>query len=72
MRTRSQRIDARADAMDGVNDRDATIVQAILELCATIDDASERVAEAHDETRQAIERMSDAVERLLKQSTFVR
>jgi hypothetical protein len=58
--------------MEGVNDHDATIVQAILELCATVDDASERTAEAYDETRQAIERMGDAVERLLKQSTFVR
>jgi hypothetical protein len=32
--------------MEGVSDNDKRIVQAILELCATLDDASQRIAEA--------------------------
>jgi hypothetical protein len=32
--------------MEGVDSRDTTIVQAILELCATLDDCSERIANA--------------------------
>lgn len=72
MRTRTERMEARHDVMEGVSDRDVTIVQALLELCRTIDDASERIAEAHDETRKAIDAMSDGIGRQLKQTTLVR
>jgi hypothetical protein len=56
MRTRAQRIDARTDVMEGVDSRDTTIVEAILELCATIDDAAERVSESQAATGAALER----------------
>jgi hypothetical protein len=72
MRTRTQRMEDRRDVMHGVNDHDTTLCQAILELCSTIDDASERLADAQDEMRKVIEAMSDAVNRQLKQSTLVR
>jgi hypothetical protein len=59
MRTRTQRLDARRDVMEGVGDHDVTIVQALMEVCRTIDDASERIAEAYDNTRQAIDQNDD-------------
>jgi hypothetical protein len=58
--------------MEGVNDRDVTVVEAILELCRTLDEASTRIAAAHNETARAIDLMSDDVGRQLKQSTLVR
>ena len=63
MRTRAERIEARRDVMEGVGDTDVTVVQAILELCATIDDASERIADAQDETRKAIDQFNADVSR---------
>jgi hypothetical protein len=68
MRTRTERMEDRRDVMEGVADHDVTLCQALIEVCRTIDDASERIADAHNETRLALERMSDAVERQLKQT----
>jgi hypothetical protein len=59
MRTRTQRLDARREIMKGVNDHDTTMVEAILELCDTLDDLGERFADAHDETRKAIDGLAD-------------
>lgn len=72
MRTRTERQEARREIMHGVNDNDTTLVEAIMELCRTIDDASERLADAHDETRKAIDALSDDVGKQLKQTTLVR
>jgi hypothetical protein len=72
MRTRTERMDERRDVMAGANDQDVALCHALMELCRTIDDASERIAEAHDETRKAIDQMSDDVGRHLKQTTLVR
>jgi hypothetical protein len=72
MRTRTERSEARRDVMSGVDDRDVTLCQAILELCSTIDDASERIAEAHDETRKALDQLADDIGRYLKHTTVVR
>ena len=72
MRTRTQRIDARTDVMTGVNDHDTTLCQALMELCATIDDAAERTAEAHEETRKAIDQLGDALTKGLRQAAEVR
>jgi hypothetical protein len=59
MRTRTQRQEARREIMKGVNDHDTTLVEAILELCDTLDDVAERLADASDETRKSVERLSD-------------
>jgi hypothetical protein len=72
MRTRPERMEDRRDVMAGANDQDVAICQALMELCRTVDDAVERIADAHDEIRKVIEAMSDAVNRQLKQSTLVR
>lgn len=69
MRTRTERMEARRDVMQGVNDHDVTVCQAILELCRTLDDAAERLAETNDETRKAIDQLSDDLGRRLKQAT---
>jgi hypothetical protein len=58
MRTPSQRLADRREVMQGVNDSDATICEAILELCRTLDDASERAVEAQVDLRQTIEQLS--------------
>ena len=57
MRTQTQRREARDEVMQGVNDHDATLVEALMEVCRHIDDASERIAAAHAETAAAIERL---------------
>jgi hypothetical protein len=59
MRTRTQRLDARREVMHGVNDHDTTMVEAILELCATLDDLGERLAESSDESRKSLDAVSD-------------
>lgn len=69
MRTRTERMEARRDVMQGVNDHDVTVCQAILELCRTLDDAAEQLAETNDETRKAIDQLSDDLGRRLKQAT---
>ena len=57
MRTLTERREARAEVMQGVNDHDVTLIEAIMELCRHIDDASERIAAAHAATAAAIERL---------------
>ena len=59
MRTRTERMEARREVMHGVNDHDTTTVEAILELCATLDDLGERLAESNDEVRKSLDQMSD-------------
>jgi hypothetical protein len=72
MRSRTERMEARHDVMEGVGDHDVTLVQALMEVCRTIDDAAERIAEAHEETRKSIDQMSDDMGRHMKQTTLVR
>jgi hypothetical protein len=72
MRTRTERTEDRRDVMAGVNDHDVTLCQVLLELCSTIDDASERIAAAHDETRKSLDQLADDLGRHLKQTTVVR
>jgi hypothetical protein len=57
MRTLTERREARDEVMKGVNDHDVTLVEAVMELCRHIDDASERIAAAHAATAAAIERL---------------
>jgi hypothetical protein len=59
MRTPTERSEARREIMAGVNDHDTTVVEAILELCRTLDELGERTAAAHHETFEAIERLSE-------------
>ena len=59
MRTRSERMAARHDVMEGANDHDVTLCQAIMELCRTLDDVADRLELANDETRKAIDQLSD-------------
>jgi hypothetical protein len=54
MRTPSQRQADRKEIMEGVSDSDVTVCEAILELCRTIDDASERTVAAHEGLRETI------------------
>jgi|HubBroStandDraft_6_1064221.scaffolds.fasta_scaffold498310_3 hypothetical protein len=72
MRTPSQRADARREIMAGVNDHDTTLCEALMELATTIDEASQRIADAHRETARAIDAMTDDVGKQLKQTTLVR
>ena len=59
MRTRIERIEDRHEIMKGVNDHDTTLVEAILELCKTLDELGERLAAAQDEVRKAIDALAD-------------
>ena len=71
MRTRTQRQEARREIMQGVSDHDTTLVEAIIELCDTLDDVAERLADASDETRKSVERLSDDLTKQLKQEAWV-
>ena len=71
MRTRTQREEARREIMQGVNDADATIVEAVLELCRSLDDTAERLEAASEETRKAVERLSDDFGKHLKSEAWV-
>jgi hypothetical protein len=71
MRTRTQRQEARREIMKGVNDHDTTLVEAILELCDTLDDVAERLADASDETRKSVERLSDDLTKHWKREAWV-
>jgi hypoxanthine-guanine phosphoribosyltransferase len=66
MRTRAERMEARRDVMQGVDDRDVTVCQAIMELCRTLDDVAERLETSTDETRKAIVQLSDEVGKAVK------
>jgi methyl-accepting chemotaxis protein len=44
------------------------LTHAISELCYTIDDASAQIAEAHEETRKAIDQLSAAIDKQLKEA----
>jgi hypothetical protein len=66
MRTRTEREDALTEIEQAANDHDVMMVRALLELCRRIDEASERVADAHDETRQAIDALSESLNRRLQ------
>jgi hypothetical protein len=68
MRTRSERMAARHDVMAGVNDHDTTLVEAVMELCRTLDDLAERLETANDETRKAIDGLRDDLSRHAKQA----
>jgi hypothetical protein len=72
MRTRTERSEARRDVMNGVDDRDVTLCQAMMELCRTLDDVAERLAESNDETRKALDQLADDLGRHLRQTTVVR
>ena len=72
MRTRTERSEARRDVMNGVDDRDVTLCQAMMELCRTLDDVAERLAESNDETRKALDQLADDLGRHLRQATVVR
>ena len=71
MRTRTQREEARREIMQGVNDADSTIVEAVLELCRSLDDTAERLEAASEETRNAVERLSDDFGKHLKSEARV-
>jgi hypothetical protein len=71
MRTRTQREEARREIMQGVNDADSTIVEAVLELCRSLDDTAERLEAASEETRKAVERLSDDFGKHLKSEASV-
>jgi hypothetical protein len=71
MRTRTQREEARREIMQGVNDADSTIVEAVLELCRSLDDTAERLEAASEETRKAVERLSDDFGKHLKSEAWV-
>jgi hypothetical protein len=58
MRTLNERQDDRKELMQGVSDADVTVTEAILELCRTIDDASERIVEGFS---KAIARAADEI-----------
>lgn len=72
MRTPTERMEARRDVMAGTNDHDVTIAQAILELCTTIEEASERIAAAHGETARSIDAMNDFIDQRAPRVTVVR
>jgi hypothetical protein len=72
MRTRTERSEARRDVMNGVDDHDVTLCQAIMELCRTLDDVAERLAESNDETRKSLDQLADDLGRHLRQTTVVR
>jgi predicted transcriptional regulator len=59
-------MEARRDVMQGVDDRDVTVCQAIMELCRTLDDVAERLETSTDETRKAIDHLSDEVGKAVK------
>jgi predicted transcriptional regulator len=59
-------MEARRDVMQGVDDRDVTVCQAIMELCRTLDDVAERLETSTDETRKAIDQLSDEVGKAVK------
>jgi hypothetical protein len=69
MRTRTERLEARHDLMEGTGDHDVTIVQALVEVCRTIDDNAERLAESHDELRKAIEQLGSDLDKVLRQAS---
>ena len=71
MRTRTQREEARREIMQGVNDADATVVEAVLELCRSLDDVAERLEAASEETRKSVERLSDDFSKHLKSEAWV-
>ncbi len=64
MRNASERAAIRREIMQGVNDADTTVVEAILELCRTLDELGQNMAAAQAETRLAIDRMSHDVSRV--------
>jgi hypothetical protein len=66
MRTRTEREDALAEIEKAANDHDVGMILALLEICRRIEEASERVAGAHDETRQAIDGLSESLNRRLR------
>lgn len=68
MRTRAQRIQDRASFLTKPYEEPAVMLtHAISELCYTIDDASAQIAEAHEETRKAIDQLSAAIDKQLKE-----
>ena len=69
MRTRAQRIQDRASFLTKPYEEPAVMLaHAISELCYSIDDMGERIAEAHDETRKAIDQLSAAIGKQLKEA----
>jgi hypothetical protein len=73
MRSRSERIQDRASFLTPPYEEPAVLLaHAIVELCHTVDDASERIAEAQGETRRAIDQLSDDLGKHLKQSALAR
>ena len=59
MRTRAQRIQDRASFLTKPYEEPAVMLaHAISELCYSIDDVGERIVEAHNETRKAIDQLS--------------
>jgi hypothetical protein len=66
MRTRTERIEARRDVMSGVGDHDVTMVQAILELCSTLDDLGERLVDSNDETRKALDALAADIAKTIR------
>ena len=77
MRTRTQRIQDRASTRPilmqepAVMLTHATIVEAVLELCRSLDDTAERLEAASEETRKAVERLSDDFGKHLKSEAWV-
>ena len=66
MRTRAQRIEDRASILTGLNEEPAVMLaQAVSELCYSIDDVGERIDEAHEETRKAIDQLSADIDKHL-------
>jgi hypothetical protein len=72
MRTKSERDYALVEIEKAANDHDVGMVLALLELCRRIEEASERIADAHGETTLAIDGLSEGLARQLKQVVTAR
>jgi hypothetical protein len=72
MRTKSERDYALVEIEKAVKDDDVMMVRVLLELCRRIEEASERIADAHGETTLAIDSLSESLARQLKQVVTAR
>jgi hypothetical protein len=76
MRTLAQRIEARREVKQGANDSDCTLIEALVELCTTMDDAAQTIAAAvamaQDETRRSLDTLRDEVTAQLADALKVR
>ena len=57
--------------VQGVNDADATVVEAVLELSRSLDDVAERLEAASDETRKSVRAADDDLTKHLSPEAWV-